>query len=83
MEYYLSTNTGKGFITHSDNERSHISEYPGGIFVTEANSIWATRVGATTKTKEEAQAIVDAAILGQLHVAPHPNAGEQIVVTLP
>lgn len=83
MEYYQSTNTGNGFITHDDNERSHISEYPGGIFVTNSNSIWANRVGAVSKTKEEAQAIVDAAILGQLYPVDHENAGEQIVVLLP
>jgi hypothetical protein len=83
MEYYLSSNTGKGFITHEDNERSHIAEYPGGIFVTQNNSIWANRVGAVSKTKEEAQDIVDATILGQLYPMGHENAGEQIVILLP
>jgi hypothetical protein len=83
MEYYVSQNTGKGFITHADNERSHISEYPGGVFVTQTNSIWANRVGAISKTKEEAQDIVDEAILGQLHLVGHENAGEQIIVLLP
>jgi hypothetical protein len=83
MEYYLSQNTGKGFITHDDNERSHIAEYPGGIFVTESNSIWASRVNAVYKSKEEAQSIVDAAILGQTYPVGHENAGEQVVVNLP
>ena len=60
MQYYQATNPGKGFITHEDNERSHIAGYPGEIWSTESNTEWATRVGAVSKTKEEAQAIVDA-----------------------
>jgi len=58
MKYYTAINTGKGFITHKDNEYSPISGYPGDVYVTE-NSVWATRVEAEEKTKEEAQSIVD------------------------
>lgn len=62
MNYYQIVNPGiKGWITHEDNELAHISEYPGNIFVTE-NTAWATRVGATEKTYEEAQAICNAVI---------------------
>jgi len=60
MKYYQAVNTGKGFITHEDNETAHISGYPGDIWVTE-NETWASRVGATEKTKVEAQSIVDTA----------------------
>lgn len=83
MEYYLSSNTGNGFITHADNERSHIAEYPGGIFVTENNSTWATRVGAISKTKEEAQAIVDAAVAEQATNLPSFNNQEPQPIVLP
>lgn len=62
MEYYTAVNYGKGFITYEDNERSYIQEYPGQVYVTENNQIWADRVGAVTKTKLEAQTIVDAAL---------------------
>ena len=85
MQYYQATNTGKGFITHEDNERSHIAGYPGEIWSTENNTEWATRVGAISKTKEEAQAIVNAALVGITNPTDmdHPQAGEQVVVTLP
>jgi hypothetical protein len=82
MTYYAAVNTGKGFITHEENESAHIAGYPGDIWVTE-NTTWASRVGATSKTKEEAQALVDAAILGSVYPEDHPQAGEQVVVTLP
>ena len=61
MAYYVAVNTGKGFITHSENESAHVAGYPGDIWVTE-NTTWALRVGATSKTQAEAQALVDAAI---------------------
>jgi len=63
MAYYTATNTGKGFITHADNESAHVAGYPGDVWVTE-NSTWATRVGATSKTKAEAQLLVDNAVSG-------------------
>lgn len=62
MQYYVAVNYGVGFITHEDNERSQISGYPGDVWVTEDNQIWADRVGAVAKTKLEAQTIVDEAI---------------------
>jgi hypothetical protein len=77
MAYYQATNTGIGFITHEDNETSHISGYPGDIWVTE-NTTWASRIGAVEKTKEEAQALVDAAISGSVD-----ENNQQAVVTLP
>jgi len=82
MAYYHALNTGKGFITHEDNELAHISGYPGDVWVTE-NTTWAARVSAVEKTKIEAQALVDAAISGSVYPEGHPNAGEQVVVTLP
>jgi len=82
MAYYVAVNTGKGFITHEENESAHIAGYPGNVWVTE-NTTWATRVEAASKTKPEAQALVDAAISGSVYPEGHPNAGEQVVVTLP
>jgi len=61
MNYYQIQSTGKGFITHEDNEKNHISGFPGDIWATE-NSSWASRVGAVVKTKAQAQAIVDLAV---------------------
>jgi hypothetical protein len=82
MHYYQATNTGVGFITHEDNETSHVSGYPAEIWVTE-NTTWATRVGAVEKTKEEAQALVDASIAGQVYPEGSEHAGQQVVITLP
>jgi hypothetical protein len=82
MAYYVAVNTGKGFITHEENELAHIAGYPGDVWVTE-NTTWASRVGATSKTKPEAQALIDAAILGSIYPEGHPQAGEQVIVTLP
>ena len=82
MAYYQATNTGKGFITHAENESAHVAGYPGDVWVTE-NSTWAARVGAVSKTKVEAQALVDADIAGQVYPEEHPNAGEQIILILP
>lgn len=82
MKYYQATNTGKGFITHEENEIAHIAGYPGNIWITE-NSAWALRVGAIEKTKEEAQVLTDASILGLVYPEGHENVGEQVIVTLP
>jgi hypothetical protein len=82
MAYYQAVNTGKGFITHEENESTHIAGYPGNIWITE-NTTWASRVGATPKTKSEAQALVNASISGSVYPPGHLNVGEQVVVILP
>jgi hypothetical protein len=82
MAYYQATNTGKGFITHEENEVAHVAGYPGDVWITE-NSTWVTRVGAVSKTKVEAQALVDADIAGQVYPEGHPNDGEQVILILP
>jgi len=66
IKYYLATNTGKGFITHTDSAAGHIAGHPGNIWTTEHDhSAWATRVSAVEKTKEEAQALCDATIVDE------------------
>jgi hypothetical protein len=82
MAYYQVENTGIGFITHEDNEIAHIAGYPANIWVTD-NNAWAERVGAVEKTKEEAQALLNAEIAGEVYPENFENAGEQVVVTLP
>jgi ribonuclease HI len=89
MQYFLVENTGKGFITHEDNEKSQISGYPGNIWATENNIEWATRVNAIEKTKVEAQSIIDAEINGLIYAETdlngyqNPLAGQQVVIFLP
>ncbi len=58
LKYYYAVNTGKGFITHEENESAYIKGYPGDIYVTE-NEAWASRVSAIELTKDQAQAIVN------------------------
>ena len=80
MAYYTTANTGKGFITHADNETAHVAGYPGDVWVTE-NSTWAARVGATEKTKAEAQLLVDAAVSGTYHMQG-PDSGSAVSGTI-
>ena len=85
MAYFHAVNTGKGFITHQENELTHITGYPGDIWITE-NITWATRVGATSKTKEEAQALVDAVLAGQVYLEDYDDEslrGQQVTHLLP
>jgi hypothetical protein len=79
VKYYLIEPTGKkGFITHEDNELSHIVGYPGNIWGTE-NAAWAARVGADELPKDIAQDIVTRA---QIEGGIEP-ADEQVHVILP
>lgn len=82
MAYFVAENTGLGFITHEDNEAAHISGFPANIWITE-NTAWASRVSAVEKTKEEAQALVDTELAGQVYPENHELAGQQVVVILP
>lgn len=81
MKYFVAHNSGKGFITHAENEASYIAGYPGNVWATE-NDSWATRVGAVSKSLEDAQALVDADISGSFY-EEGPDSGSQIVITLP
>ena len=60
-KYYNAENTGKGFITHEDNALSHVSGYPGNVWVTE-NTAWAVRHSLVEMTKMNAQTLVNTAI---------------------
>jgi len=63
--YCTATNTGKGFFTHQDRNDFYLSGRPGDVWVVGDNSkgsAWISRVSGTSKTKEEAQTIVDANI---------------------
>ena len=76
-KYYEKENTGKGFITHADNELSHVAGYPGNVWVTE-NTAWAARHYLVEMTKLNAQTLVNTAISGS-----NDEDGNQIVINLP
>lgn len=69
LKYYTATNTGKGFITHEDNESPAgcIYGHPGNIWTT-TNTGWASRVGATEITFNEAQTLVTSSLIGEFEV---------------
>ena len=63
--YCTATNTGHGFFTHQDRNDFFLSGHPGDVWVVGDNSkgaAWINRVSGTSKTKEEAQAIVDSKV---------------------
>ena len=66
MKYCIANNYGKGFITHRDNFLFEFKSYPLNIWVLKDNTgdlDWIQRVNGVEKTKEEAQAILDALTL--------------------
>ena len=63
--YCTATSTGKGFFTCLDRNRFHLEGRGGDVWIIGDNAHganWITRVSGDSKTKEEAQALVDAVI---------------------
>ena len=66
--YCTATNTGKGFITHSEQENEsplNAIGYPGNVWCVEDNDTgeeWVNKVGGVSKTKVQAQAIVNSEV---------------------
>ena len=63
--YGTATNTGKNFFTRQDRLDFFLSGHPGNIWVignNEKGAVWLASKNGITKTKAEAQTIVDAEI---------------------
>jgi len=63
--YCTATNTGQGFFTCLDRNRFHLEGRSADVWIIGDNAHganWITRVSGDSKTKEEAQALVDAVI---------------------
>ena len=61
FNYCVATNTGKGFITHTDSRKFWISGYPANVGVCTdcmESRLWVARNNGTSKTKSEAQTLV-------------------------
>ena len=61
FNYSVSTNTGKGFITHTDSRKFWIRGYPGNVWVCAdmmESRMWVARNNGVSKTKDQAQALV-------------------------
>ena len=63
--YGVATNTGKGFITANDRQKFFIRGYPANVWMVGNNvdgAMWVAEKNGVEKTKEEAQALIDAEI---------------------
>ena len=61
FNYCVATNTGKGFITHTDSRKFWIRGYPANVWVCAdmmESRLWVARNDGTSKTKDQAQALV-------------------------
>jgi|TARA_R110001583_G_scaffold59793_2_gene177715 hypothetical protein len=65
-QYCVAENWGKGFIEHSESRKIAFSGFPGNVWQVPAHNkdanLWVNKVLGTVKTKDEAQAIVDAEV---------------------
>ena len=98
MAYYTTANTGKGFITHDEQENANplnAKGFPGNVWGVEDNATgqaWQTKVSGVVKTKAEAQAIVDTEVtsaqtawdaLEDDHIDKEPPSQRPEAITLP
>ena len=65
-QYCVAENWGKGFIDHVESQRITFSSFPGNVWQVPAYNKhanrWIAKVAGNVKTKDEAQAIVDAEV---------------------
>ena len=65
-QYCVAENLGKGFIDHVESQRITFCSFPGNVWQVPAynkhGNLWIAKVAGTVKTKDEAQAIVDAEV---------------------
>ena len=64
-KYCVAVNSGKGFINARERMEFYLSGHPGNVWVVGDNvygNAWIKRNNGVIKTKENAQAIVDAEI---------------------
>jgi hypothetical protein len=63
--YGVAENTGKGFITVNDRQKFFIRGYPANVWMVGNNvdgAMWLAEKNGVEKTKEEAQALIDAEV---------------------
>ena len=61
FNYCVATNSGIGFITHTDSRKFEIHGYPGNVWVCDdipESRDWIARNSGSVKTKSQAQTIV-------------------------
>ena len=63
--YGVAANTGKGFFTAEDRRKFFLRGYPANVWMVGNNvdgAMWLAEKGAREKTKDEAQALIDAEV---------------------
>ena len=63
--YSVMTNTGKGFITHEDSRAFWLQGFPANVWVAtdlRESRHWVARNNGVSKTKDQAQTLVTAAV---------------------
>ena len=61
--YGVAENTGKGFFTAEDRRKFFLRGYPSNVWMVGNNvdgAMWLAEKGGREKTKDEAQALIDA-----------------------
>ena len=65
-QYCVAENRGKGFIDHVESQRITFAGYPANVWQVPAYNkhanLWIAKVAGVVKTKDEAQALVDAEV---------------------
>ena len=65
-QYCVAENWGKGFIDHDESFRITFKGYPANVWQVPAYNkhanLWIAKVAGVVKTKDEAQALVDAEV---------------------
>ena len=65
-QYCVAENWGKGFIDYDESFRITFQSYPGNVWQVPAYNkhanLWIAKVAGAVKTKDEAQALVDAEV---------------------
>jgi len=65
-QYCVAENWGKGFIDHVESTKITFTGFPGNVWQVPAYNkhanLWIAKVAGVVKTKDEAQAIVDAEV---------------------
>ena len=65
-QYCVAENWGKGFINHDESFRITFKSFPGNVWQVPAYNkhanLWVAKVAGVVKTRDEAQAIVDAEV---------------------
>ena len=86
-QYCVAENWGKGFIEHYESRKIAFSGLPGNVWQVPAHNkdanLWINKVLGTVKTKDEAQAIVDAEVTASQTAWDALSDGEKAISSRP